>query len=772
MKKLKKLTAVILSVIMVTSMVGCGTKDDAPATEAAEATQATTEEAKEITEEVTEEPLPEGNMIKNGDFSDGTNGFDTYTNGGSVSINVNSDKALSVDITDIGSVAHGVQVYHDGFALKQGVEYRFSFDIYSTIDRDVEWRIQVNGGDYHAYYSQIIAVTSEVQHVSASFRMEEGSDPAPRLCFNMGCMDSMAEAGVDPASVEEHSVVLDNLELVVADASAAVAEEAAVEAPHVKINQLGYQTAAKKIAVFSDLEDGVTTFRVVNADSGETAYEGELTEKAVDKGSGEQIRTGEFTELDKAGSYKVVAGDGQESYTFQIKDGVYDETFNQIVKMLYLQRCGMELGQEAGDFAHPVCHTELATVYGTDKKIDVSGGWHDAGDYGRYVVSGAKAVQDLLLAYELYNTKNTLAGTAKLPDKDSNGLSDLLDEVKYELDWMLKMQDSASGGVYHKVTCKVFPETVMPEEETDELIVSPISKTATADFAAVMARAGRLFEKCGEGAYVAYGVTCLEAAKKAFAYCEEHKGDRNFKNPADIVTGEYPDNESQDEYFWAAAELYRATEDSKYKEAAAEYMQSGRIENYGEFGWQSVAGYGAYALLTTDILLADSSNLYRDVQNAFFTAAKDAVAVCKENGYMASRGTSYEWGSNMGIANTGMLLCMANELDPSGDYATYAEAQMHYLMGVNATGYCFVTGAGTLSPKNPHHRPSEVLGKCMPGMLVGGPNSALEDPYAKAVLSDAPAAKCYADNAQSYSCNEVTIYWNSPLIYLMLVMGE
>ena len=135
---------------------------------------------------------------------------------------------------------------------------------------------------------------------------------------------------------------------------------------------------------------------------------------------------------------------------------------------------------------------------------------------------------------------------------------------------------------------------------------------------------------------------------------------------------------------------------------------------------------------------------------------------------MVNRERSYEWGSNMGIANTGMLLLMVNDISPKEEYVTYAKQHLNYLMGVNATGYCFVTGCGTLSPEHPHHRPSEVLEKCMPGMLVGGPDNGMEDPYAKAVFLNTAPAKCYVDNAQSYSTNEVTIYWNSPLIYLMV----
>jgi len=114
-----------------------------------------------------------------------------------------------------------------------------------------------------------------------------------------------------------------------------------------------------------------------------------------------------------------------------------------------------------------------------------------------------------------------------------------------------------------------------------------------------------------------------------------------------------------------------------------------------------------------------------------------------------------------------MLLLMANNIEPNADYVKYAAFQRDYLLGRNSVSYCYVTGYGTRSPLYTHHRPSQVLETSMPGMLVGGSNSNLEDPYAQAVLMGKAPESCYADNAQSFSCNEVTIYWNSPLIYLM-----
>lgn len=758
MRKFKKVTAILLTAVMVCSMAGCGGKKEATTedtqSEGGESTEADSEE------ETTEEAVPygQGNMIRNGDFSNGVGSFASYTNGGQMTMDVNDAGELQVDITKTGDVEHGVQVYYDGFAIRQGGVYEFSFDIHGTMERDVDWRIQVNGGDYHAYIMDTVKVTEEVQHISGQFTMEEETDPAPRLCFNMGLVNSMADAGISSDSIGEHSIMLDNLSLTVVDDTNMIKDPDPVYVPKAKVNQLGYKKDDTKIAIFSDLDKDDTTFTVVNADTNETVFEGDLTERKLNVVADEWNNTGDFSDLKEEGTYKVVTGKGEESFTFTIGETVYDETFTNVVKMLYLQRCGMELTEDcAGDYAHPVCHDTEAVIYGTSNKIDVSGGWHDAGDYGRYVVSGAKTVADLLLAYE--KNPDAFSDAMGIPES-GNGTSDVLDEVKYELDWMLKMQDS-SGGVYHKVTCAVFPETVMPQDETDELIVAPISNTATGDFAAVMAMASRIYKDTDS----AYANTCLGAAKKAWSYLESHKEEKGFKNPEDIVTGEYPDGKDEDEYFWASAELYKATEDASYKEAMAEFVAD--TKNLEGLGWANVGVYGAYAALTTDVLLTDSSNLRKDIDTAFFEMADECLATSKENAYLVDREKNYEWGSNMGIANSGMLLSMANDLKPNAEYAAYAKQHLDYLMGVNATGYCFITGSGSLCPENPHHRPSQVLEKCMPGMLVGGPDNNLEDPYAKAVFLNTPAAKCYADNAQSYSCNEVTIYWNSPLIYLM-----
>ena len=214
MRRFKKGLALLMTAAMMVSLTACGgnSADNTEATEQTSEVEDTEEASKEDTTDVAEETGTEAgvNMIKGGDFSDGVGSFATYTtNGGSVNIDTNSDGELQIDIANTGDVAHGVQVYYDGFAMQEGGVYQLDFDMHSTIDRDIEWRVQLNGGDYHAYATDVVSVTSEVQHYSTEFTMEEASDPAPRFCFNMGLVDSMKDAS-DRAMIAMEDLLAQN----------------------------------------------------------------------------------------------------------------------------------------------------------------------------------------------------------------------------------------------------------------------------------------------------------------------------------------------------------------------------------------------------------------------------------------------------------------------------------------------------------------------------------------------------------------------------------
>ena len=537
----------------------------------------------------------------------------------------------------------------------------------------------------------------------------------------------------------------------------AAAEADAVSAG-IRVNQVGYLPEAVKTAVFANIGAEGEAFAVIDAGNGEAVYEGTLSATLDNPWAGETNRVADFSGLTSPGTYRVVSADGRESPAFTIGDNVYGELLHSATRMLYLQRCGIETGAAlAGPYAHPACHTALATVYPDGEKIDVAGGWHDAGDYGRYVVSGAKAAADLMLAHEL---RGDVLDDVGIPES-GDGLDDLLEEAKFELDWLLKMQ-AASGGVYHKVTCAGFPAFVSPEKETAELIVCPVSNTATGDFAAVMAMASRLYADDWPEDARGY----LDAARRAWDYLVQHEGEPGFHNPEGIVTGEYPDDNDADERFWASAELARTTGEEVYLEAASRLLATGG-KRHG-MGWQDVGTYGLLAVLYDQ--RRDESDPTREAARAELDAVvTEALGTIALNPYGANRTDAYEWGSNMGVANTAALLMLEGR---RGNTACRIAAQqpLDYLLGKNATAYCFVTATGERSPEHPHHRPSHAARRVMPGMLVGGPDSGLDDPTAASLLVGAPPAKCYIDNEQSYSTNEVCVYWNSPLVLLLAGM--
>lgn len=530
---------------------------------------------------------------------------------------------LALKVSATGDVTWAVQVYYDIIPLYQNGVYRLKYDISSTVNRTVDGMIQQNGGDYQAYTSKRLSLTPEVQTVDYEFTMKNATDIMARLQFNCGNFED---------NLPEHTIYIDNVSLELVYDSKVDYSSVRNYEPPIVTNQIGYRTNSLKTAVFDGASEE-RTFDVVNADTGAVVYTGELSAESNCAFSGETNRTGDFSAVTTSGSYYITYGNLEQSYTFQIADDVYHSALDDSVRMLYLQRCGSAV--EDDTFGHKACHNTLATIYGTNEKIDVSGGWHDAGDYGRYVVTGAKTVADLLYSYQ--TAPQLFQDDTGIPES-GNVVPDILDEARYEIEWMLKMQDR-SGGVHHKVTCAAFPGYVMPEEETDELIVTPISTTATADFCGTMALAYEFYQEIDAD----FAKQCLNAGEKAWNFLAENLN-LIFKNPTDIVTGEYGDNSDRDERYWAAAQMWRATGEEKYLTAVESIgVQSGMDSaNLGD--------YGNIAILTMDGIDKDS-DVYRKAKNAILRSADTYVADSAKNMFGFSVTQYYQggWGSNMKV---------------------------------------------------------------------------------------------------------------------------
>jgi len=516
----------------------------------------------------------------------------------------------------------------------------------------------------------------------------------------------------------------------------------------IHINQLGYRPEDPKKAV---VPQDAAAFQIVRVCDEAVVYSGTAGEPVTDCASADTVRVADFSGFTEAGEYTVRAA-ATQSYPFVIGSDPYAGLRAALLEMFNYQKCGVDL--ECGLWSHPACHTAPATVYGTDEKKDVCGGWHDAGDYGRYVVPAAKAVADLLLAHEFSSAPDTK----------------LLETAWFEIEWMLKMQDEKTGGVYHKVSCHKFdPLDEMPHDEHGELVLSPVSATATADFAASAALASRFY---GE-----HKDRLLNAAKHAWNWCAANPDVPGFTNPVGISTGGYGDNSDKDERFWAACELFAATGEEKYHDYIKKYefdtegRHNDALFSFG-LGWGNVETYGLTAYLSYRSG-ATNDGVTRRMKNELLRCCDDIMELYKNSPYGVSLGEVYRWGSNMTVANNAMMLILGSRLAAeSHEYTEAALEHFHYLLGRNPLSQSYITGFGPTAPQNPHHRPSAAKGKAVPGMVVGGPcMNVNRDPALNAHRSGFPPAKRYIDHRDSFASNEITIYWNSPVYFVMAALG-
>jgi endoglucanase len=540
--------------------------------------------------------------------------------------------------------------------------------------------------------------------------------------------------------------------------------------PAIKVDQVGYPLHGPKIALVAASAE---SFEVKRATDGAIEIRGRLAPAQSDSNTGDQVRAADFSALQKTGTYYLnVPGLGR-SWTFTIGKDIFARTFYLAMRGFYGQRCGtaVDLGSEFPGYSHPICHRrgEFHSSAGATGPRDNLGGWHDAGDYGRYMVNSGISTGTLLWAWEIYAPRLRNI-QLKIPET-GNGTPDILNEARWNLNWMLAMQDT-DGGAWHKQTSTHFPGFVAPEDDKlpSEVIgtgAAPYKSTcATADLAAVAAIAARVYKPFD----TAFAAKALDAAQRAWAWTEKYPN-VTFKNPPGITTGEYGDSNCADERLWAAAELWRTTGDASFNhyfiQNYAEYLpalDSGVPEN-----WSSMAPMAlrAYALSTQK---GTDAAALRSIRMHAVSAARAVVDRINNNAYRVSmKAKDYVWGSNGLAAQYGVDLLIANQFQPDPAFVNAARDNLHYLLGRNTFSLSWVTQVGDNAVKHPHHRPSGDGKQALPwpGLLSGGPNAGRQDAVLAALPANLPPAKVYADQTASYASNEIAINWQASLVFLL-----
>jgi endoglucanase len=554
----------------------------------------------------------------------------------------------------------------------------------------------------------------------------------------------------------------------------------------IRINQLGFYTLGEKIGIVVDTSSTKKYFYILSSSQKDTVFKGLLSKPAVWEYSEEKVRKAVFTALIAKGEYVLVVPQIGTSYPFTIGDKVMAQLAPASIKALYYNRFSIELTEKyAGKWARKMGHPDNVVIVHnsaasskrpTGTIISCPKGWIDAGDYNKYIVNSGITTSTLLTMYEDFPF---YCDTLKLNiPESSNKVPDALDEILWNLRWMLTMQDPEDGGVYHKLTNPGWDGFIMPADATNPRYVVKKGTAAALDFAAVTAQAYRVFSKF-KRQLPGLSDSCLNASMRAYDWARKNNNvpyiQSELSDPA-IVTGEYPDFNFTDEFFWASAELFVSTGKLKYIEEAD--LEMALKTNFGLPGWQSVGTLGLYTLAKNADKFKEEPK-YEDVNFDAVLAkivkmAKTHKEHQKESAYGVAMGTEYSnfgWGSNSFCANQGILLLQAYLLTGDKSYIEVANSNLDYLLGRNATTYSFVTGYGEKSPRFPHHRPSagDGIEDPVPGFMVGGPNPGQEDKgycASKQYKSNLPA-RAYMDETCSYASNEVAINWNSPFAYLV-----
>lgn len=514
----------------------------------------------------------------------------------------------------------------------------------------------------------------------------------------------------------------------------------------IRMNSIGFMPEQSKKATIAG---NCTEFYIVR-ENGEVVCTGKPT-SMYNNDTGEQLNIVDFTQVSQEGTYLLVVPGIGKSTAFKIAKDVYVEPYKASMLAMYLARCGTSVSvtYNGKTYAHGACHTRdgyLDSITGQHNIKDGTKGWHDAGDYNKYVVNAGISVGSMLFAWEQF--KDKLEKIQLTMPENTNAMPDFLDEIKYETDWLLTMQyPDGSGKVSHKLTTKDFGGFILPEQETTDRFFTPWGSPATADFVAMLAMASRAFRPYD----TAYADKCLNAAKVSYAFLKANPNNTN-PNQSGYSTGGY-DTTDPDDRLWAAAEMWETTGDSSYLsdfEARAEAF-SKKIDV--DFDWGNVKNLGMFTYLLSN-RSGKNQTLYNTVKSALLSAADSIVSTADSHGYGRTLGSTYYWGCNGTVARQTMVLQIANKLSPKSDYIDASLDAISFLLGRNYYDRSFITGVGLNPPKSPHHRPSggDSVNEPWPGYLIGG---------------GWPGAKDWVDNQDDYETNEVAINWNAALIYAL-----
>jgi endoglucanase len=695
-----------------------------------------------------------------------------------------TDGAYCVSVKDPGKNAWDASFRHREMILQRGHGYAVRFKIVATAPTSVLLKLGMSGPPYTAYWQKQIEAGPDPKVVTGDLTMAAPDDPTAEMAFQAGG----SAAAHAPFDVCVDDVVLED------PTFTPLPPAAPAPIPDVLVNQVGYPPGLGETAILKSDADAPGPWELVDS-SGQVVASGKTIPHGFDAASGEKVQAIDFSSFTRAGSGYVVRAMGATSHPFDIGPDVYRKLAVDALRYFYHSRSGTPIVMPyAGEarWTRPAGHpgdknVPCAPDAGCDYSLDVSGGWYDAGDHGKYVVSGAVSAWTLMNVYErakAFGIHDDIGEAANIPES-RNGVPDVLDEARWELDFLMKMQvpegKPLAGMVHHKIHDREWTGlATRPDEDKVPRFLRPVSTAATLDLAAAAAQCARIWKTIDP----AFSARCLASARRAWIAAEAHPD--IYATSADSVGGgPYEDSDVSDELYWAASELYVTTKEFAYfaKVAASPSLHTTPLDDKGDptvMTWQSVGMLGTISLaLAPDAALKNERSAAR---KKIFFIARGLLGTRGAQGYRVpfrpDAAGKYPWGSTSSVLNNAIVLGVEADFSGETGYVAAAEDALSYILGRNPMDQSYVTGYGARPLEHPHHRfwahqANGLFPEPPPGVLSGGPNSGLQDPYVKAAgLAGCAPMKCFVDHIEAWSVNEEAVNWNAPLVWVASFLDE
>ena len=699
---------------------------------------------------------------------------------------------LCIEVKNKGVNRWDAHLRQQHLRLQKGHTYGVQFKMYASQKTRSYLKIGQAGPPYHEFWKLLFNVDTKPQVFSGTFTMASDDDSTVEIAFHVG--GQLAKA-TPPFKVCVDDVHIDDPQYTQKP------EDRPPPVPNVLVNQVGYFPNLTKIATVKN--PNAVAWQLLDAGN-KVVASGTTTPFGLDAASGDKVSIADFSSFTAEGNgFKLKVG-ADVSHPFDIRKDLYRKLKYDALAFFYQQRSGIpiempyagtaELAHAAGHVGVPPNHGDKTVPCfpgsGCVYSLDVSGGWYDAGDHGKYVVNAGISSWTLLNWWErtkyLGSSSGEFAdGKMNIPEK-SNKVPDLLDEVRWELEFELKMQvpegEKLAGMVHHKVHDGKFTQlSTGPHEDPMERFLYPPSTAATLNLAANAAQAARIWLSIDKE----FSKKCLVAAERAWTAAQANP--EIFAPSTGEGGGAYDDKKVVDDFYWAAAELYISTGKAVYKDfvTKSEYFKKVRADWEGNPGMHTSMTWADTHALASISLAIVPNGIGREavaaIRKNIVEAADVYFDLAQKEGYRLPFSTpaeGYPWGSTSFVLTNGMMMALAYDFTHDARYLNGAALGMDYILGRNAMDQSYVTGYGTRPLQNPYHRfwchqSNSKYPSAPPGVLSGGANSGLQDPYVQAAgIKGSSPQKCFIDNGEAWSTNEVTINWNAPLVWLSAFLDE